>query len=143
MRLLSRGVRKKAKGLGIRYSFLFMRAQGQQLSEITSLIESGVIRPVVDKVFPFEKTGDALGLCRDRAREGQGRHHGRRLEPPATSPDVRCRVRRRWQPSRSNLFRSEMRCFIEGSRPCDQAAITEIRPAVRDRALFLTTISTS
>jgi len=43
MRLLSRGVRKKAKGLGIRYSFLFMRAQGQQLSEITSLIESGVI----------------------------------------------------------------------------------------------------
>ena len=60
MRLLSRGVRKKARGLGIRYSFLFMRAQGQQLSEITSLIESGVIRPVVDKVFPFEKTGDAL-----------------------------------------------------------------------------------
>ena len=60
MRLLSRAVRKKAKGLGIRYSFLFMRAQGQQLSEITSLIESGVIRPVVDKVFPFENTGDAL-----------------------------------------------------------------------------------
>jgi NADPH:quinone reductase-like Zn-dependent oxidoreductase len=60
MHLLSRGVRKKAKSLGIRYSFLFMRAQGQQLSEITSLIESGVIRPVVDKVFPFEKTRDAL-----------------------------------------------------------------------------------
>jgi NADPH:quinone reductase-like Zn-dependent oxidoreductase len=37
-----------------------MRAQGQQLSEITALIESGVIRPVIDKVYPFEKTGDAL-----------------------------------------------------------------------------------
>jgi NADPH:quinone reductase-like Zn-dependent oxidoreductase len=60
MRLLSRGVRKKAERLGLRYSFLFMRAQGQQLSEITSLIEAGVIRPVVDKVFPFENTGDAL-----------------------------------------------------------------------------------
>jgi NADPH:quinone reductase-like Zn-dependent oxidoreductase len=60
MRMLSRGIRKKAKRLGIRYSFLFMCAQGKQLSEITSLIESGVIRPVVDKVFPFEKTGDAL-----------------------------------------------------------------------------------
>jgi NADPH:quinone reductase-like Zn-dependent oxidoreductase len=60
MRLLSRGVRKKAKSLGVRYSFLFMRAQGKQLSEITSLIESGVIRPVIDKVFPFEKTADAL-----------------------------------------------------------------------------------
>jgi NADPH:quinone reductase-like Zn-dependent oxidoreductase len=60
MRVLSLGVRKKAKRLGISYSFLFMRAEGQQLGEITSLIESGVIRPVVDKVFPFEKTSEAL-----------------------------------------------------------------------------------
>ncbi|MHC2296241.1 NADPH:quinone reductase-like Zn-dependent oxidoreductase [Rhizobium mongolense] len=44
-RLLSRGVRKKAKRLDIRYSFLFMRAEGQQLAEIARLIESGVIRP--------------------------------------------------------------------------------------------------
>jgi NADPH:quinone reductase-like Zn-dependent oxidoreductase len=60
MPVLSRGVRKKAKSLGIFYSFLFMRAQGQQLSEIASLIESGAIRPVVDRVFPFERTADAL-----------------------------------------------------------------------------------
>ena len=60
MRLLSRGVRKKAKSLGIGYSFLFMRAEGQQLDQITSLIELGVIHPIVDKVFPFEKTADAL-----------------------------------------------------------------------------------
>ena len=71
MRLLSRGVRKRAKGLGIRYSFLFMRAQGQQLSEITSLIESGVIRPVVDKVFPFEKTGDALAYVETGRAKGK------------------------------------------------------------------------
>jgi len=49
-----------AGALGVRYSFLFMRAQGQQLSEITSLIESVVIRRVLDKVFPFETTSDAL-----------------------------------------------------------------------------------
>ena len=71
MRLLSRGVRKKAKRLGIRYSFLFMRAQGQQLGEITSLIESGVIRPVVDKVFPFEKTGDALAYVETGRAKGK------------------------------------------------------------------------
>lgn len=71
MRLLSRGVRKKAKGLGIRYSFLFMRAQGQQLSEITSLIEAGVIRPVVDKVFPFENTGDALAYVETGRAKGK------------------------------------------------------------------------
>ena len=71
MRFLSRGARKKVKGLGIRYSFLFMRAQGQQLSEITSLIESGVIRPVVDKVFPFEKTGDALAYVETGRAKGK------------------------------------------------------------------------
>jgi NADPH:quinone reductase-like Zn-dependent oxidoreductase len=71
MRLLSRRIRKKAKGLGINYSFLFMRAQGQQLSEITSLIESGVIRPVIDKVFPFEKTGDALAYVETGRAKGK------------------------------------------------------------------------
>lgn len=71
MRLLSRGARKKAKSLGVRFSFLFMRAQGQQLSEITSLIESGVIRPVVDKVFPFEKTGDALAYVETGRAKGK------------------------------------------------------------------------
>lgn len=71
MRLLSRGIRKKARKLGISYSFLFMRAQGQQLSEITSLIESGVIRPVVDKVFPFEKTGDALAYVETGRAKGK------------------------------------------------------------------------
>jgi NADPH:quinone reductase-like Zn-dependent oxidoreductase len=71
MRLLSRGVRKKAKRLDVHYSFLFMRAQGQQLSEITSLIESGVIRPVVDKMFPFERTGDALAYVETGHAKGK------------------------------------------------------------------------
>lgn len=57
---LSRSVRSKAKRLGVHFSFLFMRAQGEQLGEITKLIEAGIIKPVVDKVFPFEKTGEAL-----------------------------------------------------------------------------------
>ena len=56
MRLLSFGIRKKAKQRGISYSFVFMRANGEQLSKITSLIESGIIRPVVDRVFPFVAT---------------------------------------------------------------------------------------
>lgn len=60
MHMLSYKVRKAAKALGVGYSFLFMRADGQQLSEISSLIEAGVIRPVIDKVFPFEQTNEAL-----------------------------------------------------------------------------------
>jgi NADPH:quinone reductase-like Zn-dependent oxidoreductase len=57
---LSRSLRKKAKALGLGFTFLFMRAEGQQLAQITKLIETGVIRPAVDRVFPFGQTGNAL-----------------------------------------------------------------------------------
>src|SRR3989441_21829 len=59
MRLLSFGIRKKAKHHGVTYSFVFMRANGEQLSKITSLIESGIIRQVMDRIFPFEATKEA------------------------------------------------------------------------------------
>lgn len=60
MTMLSLKVRRVAKNLSVRYSFLFMRAEGQQLGEITKLIESGKIKPVIDKVFPFNATNEAL-----------------------------------------------------------------------------------
>ena len=60
VRVLSSGVRKKAVRRDVTYSFLFMRANGQQLREITRLIESGAIRPVIDRVFPFASTNEAL-----------------------------------------------------------------------------------
>jgi NADPH:quinone reductase-like Zn-dependent oxidoreductase len=69
MSVLSYGVRVKANRRQVNYSFLFMRANGAQLSEITRLIESGVIRPVVDRVFPFEATDEALAYVeRGRAK---------------------------------------------------------------------------
>jgi NADPH:quinone reductase-like Zn-dependent oxidoreductase len=58
--MLSRSILKKAKSRGVDYSFLFMRADGRQLTEIAKLIDAGVIRPVVDKVFPFAQTAEAL-----------------------------------------------------------------------------------
>ncbi|WP_426688836.1 NADP-dependent oxidoreductase [Rhodanobacter ginsengiterrae] len=60
VRLLSAGVRRKAARRGLKYSFLFMRANGLQLREITRLIEAGAIRPVIDRIFPFESTNEAL-----------------------------------------------------------------------------------
>ena len=69
MRLLSYSIRKKAKRRGVDYSFLFMRANGDQLREIASLVEEGIIRPVVDRVFPFAATPEALAyLKRGRAK---------------------------------------------------------------------------
>ena len=59
-RLLSFRVSRKARNAGVGYSFLFMRANGEQLGKLTTLIESRAIRPVVDKVFPFASTNEAL-----------------------------------------------------------------------------------
>jgi NADPH:quinone reductase-like Zn-dependent oxidoreductase len=46
--------------LQVTYSFLFMRASGSQLAELTALVEAGKIRPVVDRVLAFASTTDAL-----------------------------------------------------------------------------------
>lgn len=71
MRLLSSGIRRKSKRLGISYSFLFMTANGGQLEKITALIEAGNIRPVVDRVFPFEKTNEALDYVQTGRAKGK------------------------------------------------------------------------
>jgi len=71
LRLLSFGIRHKAKKNGSHYSFVFMRADGAQLREITALIESGAIRPVVDKVFPFQDTHQALAYVDSGRAKGK------------------------------------------------------------------------
>lgn len=57
---LSRKIRRQAKKLGVRYEFLFMRSDGDQLREISALVDSGAIRPVVAKSYPFERVPEAL-----------------------------------------------------------------------------------
>ncbi|WP_313218624.1 NADP-dependent oxidoreductase [Stenotrophomonas sp.] len=71
MRLLSHGIRSKAKQRGVTYTFVFMRASGQQLSEITSLVEAGAIRPVIDRVFPFQQTQGALAHVESGRAKGK------------------------------------------------------------------------
>jgi alcohol dehydrogenase len=60
MRFLSYRIRKAAKRRDITYSFLFMRADGDQLAQIARLVDAGAIKPVIDRTFPFEATADAL-----------------------------------------------------------------------------------
>jgi alcohol dehydrogenase len=71
MRLLSFGIRRKAKRSNVSFSFLFMRANGGQLAKISALIDSGVIRPVVDKVFPFESTREAMDYVETGRAKGK------------------------------------------------------------------------
>ena len=60
MRLMSYRIRKAAKRRRVSYSFLFMKASGDQLREIGRLIDERKIRPVVDRVYPFESIAEAL-----------------------------------------------------------------------------------
>lgn len=71
LRLLSYGVRRKAKQKNIEYSFVFMRAEGAQLQAITTLVEAGAIRPVVDQVFAFEDILQALAYSDSGRAKGK------------------------------------------------------------------------
>jgi NADPH:quinone reductase-like Zn-dependent oxidoreductase len=71
MRLLSYRIRRRAKRHHVNYAFLFMRPSGDQLREIGSLIDSGIIRPVVDRVFPFASTKEALAYVEKGRAKGK------------------------------------------------------------------------
>ena len=71
MRLLSYRIRRRAKRHHVSYSFLFMRANADQLREIGRLIDSGTIRPVVDRVFPFESTKEAMAYVEHGRAKGK------------------------------------------------------------------------
>lgn len=70
-KLISSGAKKKAEKLGVHFKFLFMKADGKQLSEITKLIEGGILKPVIDKVFPFEQTNGALAYVEAGRSKGK------------------------------------------------------------------------
>jgi NADPH:quinone reductase-like Zn-dependent oxidoreductase len=72
MSALSFRTRRRARRHHVTYSFLFMKASGDQLRELTPLIDDGKIRPVVDRVFPFESTREALEYVeRGRTKPGK------------------------------------------------------------------------
>jgi NADPH:quinone reductase-like Zn-dependent oxidoreductase len=67
--MMSRKIMRLAKKRDVAYSFLFARPDGDQLAEIAELLKTERIRPVIDKVFPFEQAKDALAyLAQGRAK---------------------------------------------------------------------------
>ena len=71
MRLLSFKIKKLAKDLQVQYAFLFMKPKEKQLEEITALIEAGSIRPVIDRVFPFAETNEAMSYVEGGRAKGK------------------------------------------------------------------------
>jgi NADPH:quinone reductase-like Zn-dependent oxidoreductase len=67
--LLSYKMHRLAKKRGVEYSFLLVNPDGSQLAEIGELLKVRSIRPVIDKVFPFDQAKEALAyLEKGRAR---------------------------------------------------------------------------
>ncbi|EEA04386.1 Alcohol dehydrogenase zinc-binding domain protein [Burkholderia sp. H160] len=71
MRLLSYRIRKAARRRDVGYSFLFMRADGDQLAQIAKLVDSAAIKPVIDRIFPFESTREALAYVETGRAKGK------------------------------------------------------------------------
>ena len=71
MAFLSYGIRAKAERRQAHYPFLFMRANGEQLTQITELIDDGIIRPVVDRVFPFASINEAMAYVEAGRAKGK------------------------------------------------------------------------
>lgn len=71
MRLLSLKIRRKARRHNVSYSFVFMRANGAQLRDITALIEAGKLAPVLDRSFAFESTAEALAYVEQGRAKGK------------------------------------------------------------------------
>jgi NADPH:quinone reductase-like Zn-dependent oxidoreductase len=71
MALLCLKVRKRAKKLGVRYAFFFMKANGQQLNDITELVNNGALRPHIDKTFDFDQTDLAFDYVAQGKAKGK------------------------------------------------------------------------
>jgi NADPH:quinone reductase-like Zn-dependent oxidoreductase len=71
MAVLSRKVRSRARRLGVRYSFFFMRASGAQLEQLAALYDDGTLRPVLDRTFTFDETLDAIAYVEQGSANGK------------------------------------------------------------------------
>jgi NADPH:quinone reductase-like Zn-dependent oxidoreductase len=71
MALLSRKVRRQARKLGVRYSFFFMHADGGELMLLAELYDSGALRPVLDRMFPFDQTPEAMAYVEQGKANGK------------------------------------------------------------------------
>ncbi|MFD5853376.1 MULTISPECIES: NADP-dependent oxidoreductase [Cytobacillus] len=53
------------------YTFLFMKPSGEQLRIIANFIETGKIKPIIDRVFPFEDAQNAMEYAESGRAKGK------------------------------------------------------------------------
>ncbi|PFV87420.1 NADP-dependent oxidoreductase [Bacillus thuringiensis] len=69
--LASKKLTALEKNHNAQYSFLFMKPSGDQLRTIANYIEAGQIKPVIDRVFPFEDAQKAMEYSESGRAKGK------------------------------------------------------------------------
>ncbi|MEI8027752.1 MAG: NADP-dependent oxidoreductase [Pseudomonadota bacterium] len=69
--LVARSAQQAAKQAGVRYEFLFMRPDGKQLADLASWVDSGFVRPIIDRRYSLEETGQALAYVSEGRAQGK------------------------------------------------------------------------
>jgi NADPH:quinone reductase-like Zn-dependent oxidoreductase len=69
--LLSRKIIRLARKRDAEYSFFFVRPDGRQLAQIGALLEASRIRPVIDRIFPFEQAKEGLAYLEKGRAKGK------------------------------------------------------------------------
>jgi NADPH:quinone reductase-like Zn-dependent oxidoreductase len=69
--LLSYKIHRLAKKRRVEYSFLLVNPDGTRLAEIGEILKGGSIRPVIDKVFPFDQAKEALAYLEKGRAKGK------------------------------------------------------------------------
>lgn len=71
MGALSFKVRGQAKYLGVDYSFLLVRPNGDQLGKLATIIERGEVKAVIDTIYPFVDTVEAIAHVESGRAKGK------------------------------------------------------------------------
>ena len=71
IKVLSRKALAAARKHNACYEYFFVRADGEQLRDIARLVESGAIKPLVDKVFRLDQVRDALAYSESGRATGK------------------------------------------------------------------------
>ncbi|GAF64688.1 zinc-containing alcohol dehydrogenase [Bacillus sp. TS-2] len=69
--LASSNITKLEKKHDIEYTFLFMKHNGAQLKILSGLLETGKLKPIIDRVFAFEKAHEALSYSESGKAKGK------------------------------------------------------------------------
>ena len=68
-----------ASQYGVRSAFQLAQVTTKSLQHLASLVDSGVIKPKIDKVFTLEETREAFSHLRGETSEGEGHSVGERF----------------------------------------------------------------